>query len=103
MAVSSNASNLNIPGSVAAGTATYCGEMSEKCVSVEGAFTGTYQTQLSSDPANPPSATSWINEGAAFIAPGNLYVPKAAIWLRLNCTAFTSSPPAARVCGFVKY
>ena len=73
MAISSNSSNLNIPVSVAAGTATYCGEMSEKCVSVEGAFVGTYQVQLSSDPANPPSAASWINEGVAFTAAGSIY------------------------------
>jgi hypothetical protein len=103
MPVSSGTTNLNVPASAVAGSASFCGEMGDKNVAIEGAFTGTYQVQLSCDPANPPTANSWINEGAALTAPGSLYIQKPAQWVRLNCTAFTSAPSGARICGILIY
>jgi hypothetical protein len=90
---------LAAPVSVAAGAATAVGTLERKTVSVEGTFTATYQVQISLDTSASPAATSWQNEGAALTTAGTLEVTKPAAWVRLNCTAYTSGTPTARVAG----
>lgn len=88
---------LAAPTSVAAGAAT--GAIGErKTVSIEGAFSATYQVQVSLDNSASPAAASWQNVGAALTAAGVLEISLPCAWVRLNCTAYTSGTPTARLC-----
>jgi hypothetical protein len=90
---------LAAPTSVSAGAATAVGTLERKTISIEGTFTATYQVQISLDTSATPAAASWQNEGAALTTAGTLEVTKPAAWVRLNCTAYTSGTPTARVAG----
>lgn len=85
------------PTSAVAGAPTSTLQVSRKTVYLDAIVGGTYQVQLSGDPANPPAATSWANEGAALTASGSLEVTKPAAWVRVNVTAYASGTPVARL------
>lgn len=88
-----------IPGSATAGAGVYVGKLNGFTASLEGAFTGTYQLQISLDTAATPAAASWLNEGTALTAPGVVQCTKQAAWARWNCTAFTSAPTTCHLAG----
>lgn len=90
------------PGSVTAGAAFAVGRFNGFTVTLEGAFTGTYQLQISLDPAAAPAAASWINEGTALTAAGTVQCSKLAAWARWNCTAYTSTPPGYHIAGLTR-
>jgi hypothetical protein len=90
---------LVVPTSVTAGAATPVGQCGRKCVSLESVGTATYQIQISLDTASVPASSSWQNEGAALSASGTLEITKPCIWVRVNCTSFTSGTPTGRVAG----
>lgn len=104
MAIETGYSILAAPTSVAAGAAVDARSMERKTVVVEGTFTATYQVQISLDLANPPGSTTWVNEGTAITngtgTGGSVEVGKPCAWVRLNCTAYTSGTPTARLSGF---
>lgn len=87
------------PGSVTNGVPFSVGRFNTFAVTLEGAFTGTYQLQISLDPAASPDANSWFDEGAALSAAGIREVTKKCNWARWKCTAYTSTPPAYRIAG----
>jgi len=60
---------------------------------VTGTFVATAQVQLS------PDNVSWIDEGAALTAPGRVSIPKAAKFVRVSCTAYTSGTVESDVTG----
>lgn len=103
MSVGTGSTIVAAPTSVTAGAAAPAESLGDKTVTLEGSFTGTYQLQISADPANPPAATSWISEQAALTAAGNVYVQKSCFWVRWNCTAYTSGTPVSRICGILRY
>ena len=84
---------LNVPAAIAAGTATGVDDLTGMSLLFSGAFTGTYQPQVSEDGVN------WSNLGAAITAPGTTALTGAFRFLRLNCTAFTSAPASVFVTG----
>lgn len=92
---------VDVPTGVAAGAATPVGGCNGFTVSIEGAFTATYQLQISLDNSSAPAAASWFDEGAALTADGAVQVTKQAAWARWNCTAFTSGAPTGRLAGVV--
>jgi hypothetical protein len=77
--------------------------MEAKTVSLEGVFVGTYQVQISCDAANPPAAASWTNVGSALTSAGNVFVQQPAMWVRINCTAYTSGTPVGRCAGLTSF
>jgi len=94
-------SQLAAPVSVTAGAANDMSGFSSATVSIEGTFTATYQVQISLDNSASPASASWQNEGAALTAAGTLAITKPCAWVRLNCTAYTSGTPTARLAGTV--
>lgn len=103
--------SIPVPTSVVAGGAVSCDNMERKTITMEGAFTATYQLQMSiKTPLSlpngaPPGAadTSWINVGAALTAAGFIEMSAPAAWLRWNCTAYTSGTPASELAGIVNH
>jgi hypothetical protein len=86
--------NLDVPVSVAAGTASSLVDNHDSVVVLaSGTFTGTYQVQVSGD------GTNWTNFGTALTAAGNLPVTILCSKVRLNCTAYTSGTPVFLVMG----
>lgn len=84
---------IAVPVTVTAGAAVNVQHMGTKTVQVTGTFVATVQIQGSLDNVN------WVNEGAAFTAPGKIDVTSRWAFMRANTTAFTSGTPAARLCG----
>jgi hypothetical protein len=84
---------LVLPTSVAAGAAIDTSTFGHKTVYVKGAFTGTYQIQVSDD------NVTFINYGTALTAAGVLEITAEAPFVRANCTAYTSGTPTASVVG----
>jgi len=104
MALQANSSIVQVPASQTAGAATDVSAMEAKTVSVEGTFSATFQVQISCDPANPPAAASWTNVGSTFTTPSNVFVQQPAMWIRINCTVFTSNTSAVgRCCGMTSF
>lgn len=91
------ASTIAVPVSVAAGAGTDTSRMCRKLVTLTGTFVGTWQLQITADLAQ--GAANWVNEGTALTAPGALEVTKPCLWLRWNCTAYTSGTPVSFVSG----
>lgn len=89
----------HVPASVAAGTPIPVGSLSPITVSLESVGVGTYAVQTSCDNSSSPAATSWVNEGSAMTASGNLLITKPCAWVRLNVTAYTSGTPTLRLAG----
>jgi hypothetical protein len=103
MAVACGVTNVAVPVSVAAGTASDCQAMGDKTVTLESAGTATYQLQISCDPANPPASASWQAEQAALTASGAIYIQRPCMWVRWNCTAYTNGTPLSHLCGVTHY
>lgn len=82
-----------VPGSAIAGAATSIADMTSAVVTLTGSFTGTYQVQVSMD------GTNFYNFGSALTAAGQLAITYPAAQVRLNCTAYTSSPSSCSVAG----
>lgn len=89
--------NPAVPTSVAAGAAVDCSHLGRKSITLESVGTATYQLQISNDPA--ASAGSFVNEGTALSAAGAIEVTKPCLWIRWNCTAYTSGTPVSRLTG----
>ena len=89
----------HVPASVAAGTPIAVGSLNPITVSLESVGTETIQVQISLDNSASPAAASWINEGTALTAAGDILISKPCAWLRLNVTAWTSGTPTLRVAG----
>ena len=85
---------LNVPVSVAAGTAFECEDLVEKHVAVFGTFSATLQIQIAND-----AVPTWVNVGAAITAPGITEVTVVAKKIRINVTAFVSGVPNAILSG----
>lgn len=88
--------DLNVPTSVAAGSAQKCDVYRDKYVQTFGTFTATIQLQVSMD------GTNWANSSAAAVsAPGIVSVPETCAFIRANVTAFTSGVPNMVLGGFL--
>ncbi len=92
-------SQLACPASQAVGAAADMTGFYTATVSVEGTFTATYQVQISLDASATPASASWQNEGTALSAAGTVLIQKPCAWVRLNCTAYASGTPTARLAG----
>ncbi len=95
---------LNVPTTSTVGTATAVGALERKAVQVEGAFSGTLQTQISLSPTGNTDAgttsSPWTNEGSAFSSGGGtLEITKPCAWVRLNRIGTDGGTPTARVAG----
>lgn len=84
---------IAVPVSVAAGAGSDVSKLGEKTVFLDTVFVGTYQLQLSGD------GTNYENEGAALTAPGSIFVQKPCMFMRWNCTAYTSGAPVSTADG----
>jgi hypothetical protein len=85
---------LNVPASVAAGTALAVLALTRPLlVQVVGTFVATIQLQGSVDGA------TWVSEGSPITAPGTLEISKRYAYIRANVTSYTSGAPVAVVAG----
>lgn len=94
-------SSLVAPVSVSAGAGQDASGFVQSTVTIEGTFTATYQVQISCDPAG--SASSFVNFGSTVTAAGSVAVTTPCLWVRLNCTAYTSGTPTARLAGVIQH
>lgn len=87
---------MEAKSSVAAGAATYCGDMTSPVVQIAGITTGTVKVQASAD------GSAWFDCGSALTANGMVDVDtsfKTVNYVRANTTAYTSGTFTACVTG----
>jgi hypothetical protein len=80
---------LNVPASVAAGSAVNVEKLYYKTIIFSGTFTATLQVQLSND------GSTWVTVGSNVTTASVVRVEEQSKHLRINTSAFTSGTPAA--------
>jgi hypothetical protein len=80
---------LNVPASVASGSAVNVENLYYKTIIFSGTFTATCQIQVSND------NSTWVKVGSDVTAASVVRVEEQSKFLRINTSAYTSGTPAA--------
>lgn len=86
--------DLNVPASVANGTAKLVQDLREKYVQFSGTFVATMDIEGSMD------GTNWATTSTGHNASAIVSVPQSVKYIRIATTAFTSGTPVAKLGAF---